>query len=108
LASLRGGPVRAWVWSCVICGRQSGAGVGFLGVLRFPLPIFITPIAPQSQSITIIHHLGLVQQASGGRSTKWTQSHPSNNNNNNNNYTAEIELDKDNRRLNIMFKTVKY
>jgi hypothetical protein len=25
---------------------QSGAGAGFLRVLRFPLPIFIPPIAP--------------------------------------------------------------
>jgi hypothetical protein len=29
-------------------GGQSGAGAGFLRVLRFPLPIFIPPIAPQS------------------------------------------------------------
>jgi hypothetical protein len=45
--------VRAWVWSCGICGGQSGAGAGFLGVLRFPLPIFIPPIAPQSPSSII-------------------------------------------------------
>jgi hypothetical protein len=32
------------------CGGQSGAGAGFLRVLRFPLPIFIPPIAPQSPS----------------------------------------------------------
>jgi hypothetical protein len=31
-----------------ICGGQSGAGVGFLRVLRFPLPIFIPPISPSS------------------------------------------------------------
>jgi hypothetical protein len=31
--------VRARVWSCGICGGQSGAGVGFLRVLRFPLPV---------------------------------------------------------------------
>jgi hypothetical protein len=42
------GRVRARVWSCGICGGQSGAGAGFLRVLRFPLPIFIPPIAPQS------------------------------------------------------------
>jgi hypothetical protein len=42
--------VRARVWSCGICGGQSGARVGFLRVLRFPLPIFIPPIAPQSPS----------------------------------------------------------
>jgi hypothetical protein len=34
--------------SCGICGGQSGAGAAFLRVLRFPLPIFIPPIAPQS------------------------------------------------------------
>jgi hypothetical protein len=44
--------VRAWVWSCGICG-QSGAGAGFLRVLRFTLPIFIPPIAPQSPSSII-------------------------------------------------------
>jgi hypothetical protein len=32
-------------------------------------------------TITIIHHLGLVQQSSSGRSTKWTQSHPTKNKN---------------------------
>jgi hypothetical protein len=35
------------------CGGQSGAGAGFLRVLRFPLPIFIPPIAPQSSSSII-------------------------------------------------------
>jgi hypothetical protein len=48
--------VRARVWSSGICGGQSEAGAGFLRVLRFPLPIFIPPIAPQSPSI---YHLGL-------------------------------------------------
>jgi hypothetical protein len=38
------------VWSSGICGGQSGAGAGFLRVLRFPQPIFIPPIAPQSPS----------------------------------------------------------
>jgi hypothetical protein len=38
------------VWSCGICGEQSGAGAGFLRVLRFPLPIFIPPVSPQSPS----------------------------------------------------------
>jgi hypothetical protein len=33
--------------------------------------------------ITIIYHLGVVQQGSSGRSAKWTQSRPTNNNNNN-------------------------
>jgi hypothetical protein len=37
----------------VICGGQSGAAAGFLRVLRFPLPIFIPPIAPQSSSSII-------------------------------------------------------
>jgi hypothetical protein len=31
-----------------ICGGQSGAGAGFLLVLRFPLPIFIPPNSPSS------------------------------------------------------------
>jgi hypothetical protein len=43
----------ARVWSCGICGGQRGAGVGFLRVLRFPLPIFIPPVAPQSPSSII-------------------------------------------------------
>jgi hypothetical protein len=42
--------VRAHVWSCGICGGQSGTGAGFLQVLRFPLPIRILPITPQSSS----------------------------------------------------------
>jgi hypothetical protein len=45
--------VRARVWSCGICGGQSGAGAGFLRLRRFPLPIFIPPIAPQSPSSII-------------------------------------------------------
>jgi hypothetical protein len=49
------GRVQAQVWSCGICGVQGGTGAGFLQVLRFPLPIFIPPVAPQSP------HLGLVQ-----------------------------------------------
>jgi hypothetical protein len=40
--------VRARVWSCGFCAGQSGAGAGFLRVLRFLLPIFIPPFAPQS------------------------------------------------------------
>jgi hypothetical protein len=42
------------VWSCGICGGQSGAGAGFLRVLLFFLPIFIPPIAPQSSSSSSI------------------------------------------------------
>jgi hypothetical protein len=45
--------VRDRVWSCGICGGQSGAGAGFLRVLRFPLPIFIPLISPQSPSSII-------------------------------------------------------
>jgi hypothetical protein len=37
--------VRSRLWSNGICGGQSGAGEGFLRVLRFPLPIFIPQIA---------------------------------------------------------------
>jgi hypothetical protein len=40
----------ARVLSCGICGGQSGAGAGFLRVLRFPLPIFIPSITKQSPS----------------------------------------------------------
>jgi hypothetical protein len=42
--------VRARVWSSGICGGLSGAGAGFLRVLWFPLPIFIPPNSPSSQS----------------------------------------------------------
>jgi hypothetical protein len=42
--------VQTRVYSCGICGGQSGAGAGFLRVLQFPLSIFITPISPQSAS----------------------------------------------------------
>jgi hypothetical protein len=42
--------VRSRVSSSGICGGQSGAGAGFLRVLRFPLPIFTPPIAQQSLS----------------------------------------------------------
>jgi hypothetical protein len=45
--------VRARVRSCGICRGQSGTGAGFLRVLRFPLPIFIPPVAPQSPSFII-------------------------------------------------------
>jgi hypothetical protein len=38
--------VRSQVRSCGICGGQSGAGAGFLRVLRFTLPILIPPTTP--------------------------------------------------------------
>jgi hypothetical protein len=41
---------RDQVRSCGICGGQNDAGAGFLRVLRFPLPIFIPPNSPSSQS----------------------------------------------------------
>jgi hypothetical protein len=43
--------VRAQERSCGICGGQSSAGLDFLRVLRFPLPILIQPTAPRSSSI---------------------------------------------------------
>jgi hypothetical protein len=53
--------VRARVWSSGIYGGQSGAGAGFLRVLRFPLPKpFIPSTSPSSQS-------------PGQRRTEWTQ-----------------------------------
>jgi hypothetical protein len=42
--------VRSRVWWSGICHGQSGAGAGFLRVLRFPPSIFFPPIAPQSPS----------------------------------------------------------
>jgi hypothetical protein len=42
--------VRARVWPGGIYGGQSGVGAVFLRVLRFPLPIFIPPNSPSSQS----------------------------------------------------------
>jgi hypothetical protein len=65
--------VRARVRSCGICGGQSGTVAGFLRVFRFPLPIFIPPITPQSPSSII---WAWYKRANSGRSTKWTQSHP--------------------------------
>jgi hypothetical protein len=65
--------VRARVRSCGICGGQIGTGVGYLRVLRFPLPIRIPPITPQSSSSII---RSWYNRPNSGRSTKWTQSHP--------------------------------
>jgi hypothetical protein len=64
--------VRAKVSSCGICGVQSGTGVGFLRVLRFPLPVLIPLTAPYSSSII----RGWYNRPVSGRSTNWTQSHP--------------------------------
>jgi hypothetical protein len=64
--------VRAQVMSCGICAGQSGTGVGFLPVLRFPLPIFIPPTDPHSSSPII---RGWYNSPINGRRTKWTQSH---------------------------------
>jgi hypothetical protein len=66
-------PTAARVRSCGICGGQSGTGAGCLWVLQFPLPIFIPPIAPQSPSSII---WDWYSRPVSGRSTKWTQSHP--------------------------------
>jgi hypothetical protein len=58
---------------------------------RFSPSISVSPANLHSincSTITIIYHLGLVKQASNGRSTKCTQSHPTKDNNNNNNTTA--------------------
>jgi hypothetical protein len=54
------------------CGGRSGAGAGFLRVLRFPLPVFIPPIAPHSSRI----FRGWYNRPVSGRRTNWTQSHP--------------------------------
>jgi hypothetical protein len=63
--------VRARVRSCRICGGQSCTEAGYLRVLRFPLPIFMPRIAPQSSSSII---WGWYNRPNSGRSTKWTQS----------------------------------
>jgi hypothetical protein len=61
--------VRAQVRSCGICGGQRGTGIGFLRVLRFPLPVLIPPTAPHSSFIT----RGWYNRPNSGRRTKWTQ-----------------------------------
>jgi hypothetical protein len=63
--------VPAWVKSCGICGGQSGTEAGFLRVLRFTLPILITPTAPHSSFII----RGWYSRRISGRRTKWIQSH---------------------------------
>jgi hypothetical protein len=49
--------VQVLVRSCWICGGQSGAGAGFLRVLRFPLPSLIPPTAPHSSGAGTIRQL---------------------------------------------------
>jgi hypothetical protein len=64
--------VRTQVRPCGISGAQNGTGVGLLRVLRFPLLILIPSTAPHSSSI----FRGWYNRPISGRSTKWTQSHP--------------------------------
>jgi hypothetical protein len=59
---------------CGICGRQSDTGAGSLRVLRFPMPICIPRIAPQSS----FNIWGWYKGPNSGRSTKRAQSHPTN------------------------------
>jgi hypothetical protein len=65
--------VRAQVKSCGICGGQSGAGAGFLRVLRFPLPILIPPTASQTSSSII---RDWYTRPNSGRRAKWTHPNP--------------------------------
>jgi hypothetical protein len=55
-----------------ICGGQSGTGAGFLGVLRFPLPILIPQTTPHSSSSVI---RGWYNRPISGRRTNWTRCH---------------------------------
>jgi hypothetical protein len=66
--------IRAQVRSYESRGGQSGTVVGFLRVLRFPLPILIPLTAPHSSSSII--RGWYIRTVSGRRRTKWTQSHP--------------------------------
>jgi hypothetical protein len=45
LASHTGGPGARPGRACGVCGGKCGTGADFLQVLRFPLPIFISPIS---------------------------------------------------------------
>jgi hypothetical protein len=56
--------VRSRVWSSGIWGGQSGAGAGFLRVLRFPLPIFIPPL---------LHNHSHLSSEAGSIGQKWPQ-----------------------------------
>jgi hypothetical protein len=45
--------VQTRVWSCgIFVMDKSGAGVGFVRELRFPLPIYIPSASPQSSSLS--------------------------------------------------------
>jgi hypothetical protein len=59
------GRVRARVCSSGFRGGESGAGAGFLRVLRFSPPIFIPPNSPSSQS------LGASTRGQSGRHAEW-------------------------------------
>jgi hypothetical protein len=60
--------VRARVWSSWICGGQSGVGINFLRVLRFP------PVSLNSTKFSILRITrGQVQQARNCRRAEWTQ-----------------------------------
>jgi hypothetical protein len=65
--------VRAPVKSCGICGRQSGTGVSFLKVLRFPVPILIQPTSPHSSSII---RAGVTGQIVADVPSGFTSPHP--------------------------------
>jgi hypothetical protein len=67
VASHRGGPGSSPGVASGICGKQCGAGAGFLRVLRFPLPIFIPPDSPSS------NHPGRYNRPFSGRRAEWTQ-----------------------------------
>jgi hypothetical protein len=68
--------VRTQVRPRGICGGQSSIEACFLGVLRFPLPIFIPLTTPHSLSDI----RGWYNRSNSGRRTKWTQSHPTSRN----------------------------
>jgi hypothetical protein len=70
--------VRARVWSSGICGGQSGAGAGFLLVLRFPLSIFIPPYSPSSQSPGGMYNRPEVADVPSGPSLDSTPTHYAN------------------------------
>jgi hypothetical protein len=70
--------VVARVWSSGIFGGQSDAGAGFLRVLRFPLPIFIPPNSPFSQSLGAGVVGQLVADVPSGPSLDSTPSHYTN------------------------------